>query len=46
MSTEAKKFTDRTLPQGEDVILETDEDRGKDTFYDKFQSSTCLCLDF
>src|SRR5574341_2255525 len=36
MSREAKEFTDSLLPQGEDVILETDEDRGKDTFYDKY----------
>src|SRR6266540_4500052 len=36
MSNEAKKFTDSKLPEGKEVILETDEDRGKDTFYDKY----------
>ena len=36
LGQEAKDFTDKLLPDGQKVILETDQDRGPDTFYDKY----------
>jgi endonuclease YncB( thermonuclease family) len=36
LGKEATDFTNSILPEGASVILETDQDRGKESFYDKY----------